>query len=160
MNPVSGFPFPLFSMVLPWKSTNRVENTGRQWKQNCCQSTYSFWVSYIRRSLKNHWSRFWVFLSDDGATGARSRGSKDTTESGRTVKSSLKHVIRRPEFGAFAGMILVYAFFAVAAKHGFLTPEGTANWMNTASELGVLAVPVGMLMIAGVSGVAATTVLP
>jgi simple sugar transport system permease protein len=87
--------------------------------------------------------------SEDGATGARSRGSKDTTESGRTVKSSLKHVIRRPEFGAFAGMILVYAFFAVAAKHGLLTPAGTANWMNTASELGVLAVPVGMLMIAG-----------
>jgi simple sugar transport system permease protein len=65
------------------------------------------------------------------------------------VKSSLKRVIRRPEFGALAGMILVYAFFAVAAKNGFLTLAGTANWMNTASELGVLAVPVGMLMIAG-----------
>ena len=65
------------------------------------------------------------------------------------MKSSLKRVIRRPEFGALAGMILVYAFFAVAAKNGFLTLAGTANWMNTASELGVLAVPVGMLMIAG-----------
>jgi simple sugar transport system permease protein len=65
------------------------------------------------------------------------------------VKSSLKRVIRRPEFGALAGVILVYAFFAVAAKNGFLTLAGTANWMNTASELGVLAVPVGMLMIAG-----------
>lgn len=65
------------------------------------------------------------------------------------MKSSLKRVIRRPEFGALAGVILVYAFFAVAAKNGFLTLAGTANWMNTASELGVLAVPVGMLMIAG-----------
>jgi hypothetical protein len=37
LNPVSGFRFPLFSTVLPWKSTNRVENTGRQWKQNCCK---------------------------------------------------------------------------------------------------------------------------
>jgi hypothetical protein len=37
LNPVSGFPFPLFSMVLPWKTANRVENTGRQWKQNCCK---------------------------------------------------------------------------------------------------------------------------
>jgi simple sugar transport system permease protein len=63
--------------------------------------------------------------------------------------SSLKYAIRRPEFGAFAAMILVYAFFAVAGKGGFLTLAGTANWMNTASELGVLAVPVGMLMIAG-----------
>ena len=65
------------------------------------------------------------------------------------MKSSLKRVIRRPEFGALAGVILVYGFFAVAAKNGFLTLAGTANWMNTASELGVLAVPVGMLMIAG-----------
>jgi hypothetical protein len=37
LNPISGFYFPLFSTVLPWKSANRVENTGRQWKQNCCK---------------------------------------------------------------------------------------------------------------------------
>jgi hypothetical protein len=37
LNPVSRFPFPLFSMVLPRKSANRVETSGRQWKQNCCK---------------------------------------------------------------------------------------------------------------------------
>ena len=37
LNPVSGFPFPLLSMLLPWQSANRVENAGRQWKQNCCK---------------------------------------------------------------------------------------------------------------------------
>ena len=37
LNPVSGFYFPLFSMVLPRKSANRVENDGRQRKQNCCK---------------------------------------------------------------------------------------------------------------------------
>ena len=37
LNPISGFCFPLFSMVLPRKSASRVENTGRQWKQNCCK---------------------------------------------------------------------------------------------------------------------------
>src|SRR5580700_2112755 len=52
LNPLSGFPFPLFSMVLPWKSAIRVENTGRQWKQNCCKSTYFFCVGYIHSSLK------------------------------------------------------------------------------------------------------------
>ena len=37
LNPVLGFCFPLFSMVFPRKSASRVENTGRQWKQNCCK---------------------------------------------------------------------------------------------------------------------------
>ena len=37
LNPFSGFDFPLFSMVLPRKTANRVENTGRKWKQNCCK---------------------------------------------------------------------------------------------------------------------------
>ena len=37
LNPLSGFSFPLFSTVLPWKSADRVENTGRQWKENCCK---------------------------------------------------------------------------------------------------------------------------
>ncbi|WP_322092851.1 ABC transporter permease [Paraburkholderia bannensis] len=46
-------------------------------------------------------------------------------------------------------MIVVYAFFAFAGQGGFLTVTGTASWMNTAAELGVLAVPVGILMIAG-----------
>jgi hypothetical protein len=37
LNPLSGFYFPLFSMVSPWTSASRVENAGRQWKQNCCK---------------------------------------------------------------------------------------------------------------------------
>lgn len=87
--------------------------------------------------------------SDHGAVSARPRASQSAPAPGWTLISSLKRAIRRPEFGAFAGMILVYIFFAVAGKGGFLTLAGTANWMNTASELGVLAVPVGLLMIAG-----------
>jgi hypothetical protein len=37
LNPVSGFYFPLFSMVLPRKTASWVENTGRPWKQKCCK---------------------------------------------------------------------------------------------------------------------------
>jgi simple sugar transport system permease protein len=90
-----------------------------------------------------------VAHSDHGFPGTQPRASQEPRNSGASLLSSLKHAVRRPEFGAFAAMILVYAFFAIAGKRGFLTLAGTANWMNTASELGVLAVPVGMLMIAG-----------
>jgi simple sugar transport system permease protein len=44
----------------------------------------------------------------------------------------------------------VFLFFAFqAGDNGFLNNIGTANWLNTAGELGIVAVPVGMLMIAG-----------
>lgn len=56
---------------------------------------------------------------------------------------------RRPEFGALIGAIIVYVFFAIFGVNGFFTLSGTASWMNTAAELGVLAVPIGLLMISG-----------
>lgn len=59
-------------------------------------------------------------------------------------------LLRRPEFGAFAAFILTYIFFAfVTAGAGFISINGTAGWMNLAAELGIVAIPVGMLMIAG-----------
>ena len=75
-------------------------------------------------------------------------GTPDVSSVGRKP-GALKRLLRRPELGAFAGMTVVYLFFCLANKGGFTSIEGTASWMNTASELGVLAVPVGMLMIAG-----------
>jgi len=41
------------------------------------------------------------------------------------------------------------AFAILAGRSGFLTSLGTAYWLDTASELGIVAIPVGMLMIAG-----------
>lgn len=62
---------------------------------------------------------------------------------------SWTHFLRRPEFGALVGLAIVFGFFAVTGTNGLLTLDGAASWMNTASELGVLALPVGLLMIAG-----------
>lgn len=59
-------------------------------------------------------------------------------------------LVRRPEFGAFVVTVLVYAFFAAAAwRYGFVTFDGTAGWMNVAAELGIIAIPVGILMVSG-----------
>jgi simple sugar transport system permease protein len=58
--------------------------------------------------------------------------------------------VRRPEFGAFAAFILIYLFFAIATRGaGFVSLNGTAGWLNLAAELGIVAIPVGLLMIAG-----------
>ncbi len=59
-------------------------------------------------------------------------------------------LLRRPELGAFAAFILTYLFFAVATRGaGFVSINGTAGWLNLAAELGIVAIPVGMLMISG-----------
>ncbi|MBK8026811.1 MAG: ABC transporter permease [Chloroflexi bacterium] len=62
----------------------------------------------------------------------------------------LRKLLRRPELGAVSGAILVWLFFAiVAGDRGFLTLRGTANYLEVAAELGILAVAVALLMIAG-----------
>ncbi|MEP3280221.1 MAG: ABC transporter permease [Stappiaceae bacterium] len=59
-------------------------------------------------------------------------------------------LIRRPEFGAVAAFFLTYLFFAVfTLDAGFVSVNGTAGWLNLAAELGIVAIPVGLLMIAG-----------
>ena len=64
--------------------------------------------------------------------------------------SLLSKVLSRPELGAVAGAIAVWIFFAiVAGGTGFLTRNGTANYLEVAAELGIVAVPVSLLMIAG-----------
>nr|MDQ5811268.1 ABC transporter permease [Actinomycetota bacterium] len=63
---------------------------------------------------------------------------------------ALKRLMTRPELAAVAGSILVFAFFAVVAgDSGFLTTGGTASYLEVAAQLGIVAVPVAMLMIAG-----------
>jgi simple sugar transport system permease protein len=62
----------------------------------------------------------------------------------------IHRIIRAPEFGVGVALVLMYLFFAiVGGSHGFLTLRATASWLNTASQLGILAVPVGLLMISG-----------
>jgi simple sugar transport system permease protein len=52
--------------------------------------------------------------------------------------------------GAVAGSLAVWLFFAlVAGRSGFLSLGGTATYLQVAAELGIMAVPVALLMIAG-----------
>jgi simple sugar transport system permease protein len=62
---------------------------------------------------------------------------------------SLGNVLRRPESGALIGTLSVFIFFAIFGGSKFLSTGGTASWLNVAAELGIIALPVGLLMIAG-----------
>ncbi|MBO6638424.1 MAG: ABC transporter permease [Roseitalea sp.] len=62
----------------------------------------------------------------------------------------LGYLLRQTWFGAFLAAIFVYIFFAFfGGANGFTSIGGTAGWLNTAAELGIIAVPIGLLMIAG-----------
>ena len=62
----------------------------------------------------------------------------------------LRKLLNRPELGAVAGAILVFAFFAiVAGDRGFLTSIGTISYLEVSAQLGIVVIPVALLMIAG-----------
>jgi simple sugar transport system permease protein len=56
----------------------------------------------------------------------------------------------RPEFTAVAGTVVVFVFFAITAgSAGFLTATATQNYLEVAAELGIVATPVTLLLVAG-----------
>lgn len=74
--------------------------------------------------------------------------------------SLLGGLLRRPEAGAFLGLIAVLAFFGVFGGLTFLQPAGMASWLNVAANLGVIAIPVGLLMIAGELDISVGAMVP
>jgi simple sugar transport system permease protein len=64
--------------------------------------------------------------------------------------SQITRLLRRPELGALMGAFVVYGMFSVADTTGkFATIVGGARWTDVASTVGIVAVPVALLMIAG-----------
>lgn len=75
-------------------------------------------------------------------------------------KQSIGNLLRRPEAGAFVGMLVVYAFFVIFGGINFVSAGGTASWLNVASEIGIVALPIGILMIAGELDISIGSVIP
>jgi simple sugar transport system permease protein len=62
----------------------------------------------------------------------------------------MRRILHRPEFGAACGVIAIWLFFSLyAGGSGFLSWAGSATYLEIASELGILAAAVSLLMIAG-----------
>jgi len=74
--------------------------------------------------------------------------------------SSIGSLVRRPEMGSFIGLIAVFAFFSFFGGADFMSASGAASWLNVAAELGIVALPVGLLMIAGYLDLSVGTVIP
>ncbi|MCX7644778.1 MAG: ABC transporter permease [Rhodobacteraceae bacterium] len=68
--------------------------------------------------------------------------------------------LRRPEAGALLGLLAVILFFLIFGGTGFLQPAGVASWLNVAANLGIVAIPVGLLMIAGELDISIGAMIP
>jgi len=67
---------------------------------------------------------------------------------------------RRPEAGALLGLVVVYTIFALLGGQVFLGAPGWSSWLNMAAEVGIIALPVGLLMIAGELDISVGAILP
>lgn len=62
----------------------------------------------------------------------------------------VERLLRITWLGPAIAVVVIYIFFGIfGGATGFLTPAGTAGWLNTAAELGIIAIPIGLLMISG-----------
>lgn len=65
----------------------------------------------------------------------------------RVSRSGL--LLRRPELGAVAGLVLVTVFFIVTASSSMFNLAGVMNFMTPAAQLGILSIGAALLMIGG-----------
>ena len=84
----------------------------------------------------------------------------DTVNSKPPSGLALGQLLRRPEAGSFVGLIVVYFFFAVLGGAIFIGAPGWSSFLNMAAEVGIVALPVGLLMIAGEFDISVGAVVP
>ncbi|SMY09362.1 ABC transporter permease [Flavimaricola marinus] len=61
----------------------------------------------------------------------------------------ISRLMKRPELGAIAGVLLVTIFFLITADSAMFTASGIINFMTPAAQLGILAIGAALLMIGG-----------
>lgn len=64
-------------------------------------------------------------------------------------ESFLKKAFKKPEFPPVFGVILTFVIFFFLASGDMFSLEGTLSWVEQAALIGILAVGVCLLMIAG-----------
>jgi simple sugar transport system permease protein len=85
----------------------------------------------------------------DESSGGGSAAIPIRTPALRASSTAARSLLGRPELGAATGAVLVWCVFALVAGEPFRSLAGTASVLNAAAPLGILAVAVALLMIAG-----------
>jgi simple sugar transport system permease protein len=75
-------------------------------------------------------------------------GTRDRTSAARAGGTVLRGLVRAESFGAGAATVISFVVFAAWAPH-FLTTQSLASAVQVAAELGIVAIAVTLLMIAG-----------
>ncbi|WP_375691791.1 ABC transporter permease [Pseudooceanicola sp. LIPI14-2-Ac024] len=73
---------------------------------------------------------------------------------------TLGNLVRRPETGALLSLIAVALFFVIFGNADLGKFMGAASWVNFAANLGIVAIPLGMLMIAGELDISIGAMIP
>jgi simple sugar transport system permease protein len=73
---------------------------------------------------------------------------------------SLGNILRRPEAGTVLGLLVVYAVFSILGGANFIGATGLSSWLNICAEVGIIALPVGLLMIAGFLDISVGSIVP
>lgn len=83
------------------------------------------------------------------------------TAKARTSGLSFGDLLRNPATGAFIGMVIIYVVFAVFGyEKNFISVIGSSTWINFAASIGIIAIPIGFLMIAGELDISIGATLP
>lgn len=73
---------------------------------------------------------------------------------------SVGSLVRRPETGSLLGLVIVFTFFWIFGGSNFASATGAASWLNVAAGLGIVALPIGLLMIAGELDISIGSMIP
>ncbi len=69
-------------------------------------------------------------------------------------------LVRRPEFGSVLSLLAIIIFYVVFGGVNLTKLFGAASWVNFAANLGIVALPVGLLMIAGELDISIGAMIP
>lgn len=75
-------------------------------------------------------------------------------------RPGLGQLIRRPEAGSLVGLIVVYIFFAILGGENFRGAPGISAVLNFASVVGIIALAIALLMVAGELDLSVGAVVP
>ena len=86
---------------------------------------------------------------------------KDSTPTSKATSGSMLGFFRRPEAGAAAGFLVILIFFSYFGwDKQFVTALGSSTWLNFASKVGIIAIPIGFLMISGELDISIGALIP